>query len=114
MQEKPMTYMEGFTEYRRLIESLGEEMAKRLLANHEKGGWYDCDPLKLLGKISEDVVSLKGYIESAIYIEFGSEGEGWNEDDLDEVKARIVKDVADIANRASMIADIFSAWGKEI
>jgi NTP pyrophosphatase (non-canonical NTP hydrolase) len=72
-----------------------EEMEKQLKANDHKGGWQDCDICWLFRRMIEEAEELKREISnSKKYRTFPV------------YKERIVKEAADVANYAMMIADI--------
>lgn len=93
---KPVRYLSwehpGYKEpihSRQEVEWFAGEMEKRLKANDHKGGWEDCSLEWLVAKLAEETGEV-----AAIVIKHGS----WKE--------KVIKEAADVANVAMMIADL--------
>ena len=67
-----------------------EQMEARLRANDHKTGWLDCNDSWLLGRLREELEELAGEVLA------------WGESRRPEY---VVKEAADVANFAMMIAD---------
>lgn len=83
-----------------------KEMEAKLAINDHKGGWAACDVRWLLNRLNEELEELENII-STRELESGyrSAGEGLSIIDTDN--EAIIKEAADVANFAMMIADRF-------
>lgn len=79
-------------EPRREIRKFAEHMEARLAANDHKGGWSRCKLKWLLGRLEGEVAELRGIVESYCA--------GFGDDD-----EHLIREAADVANFAMMIAD---------
>lgn len=68
------------------VKWFAEQMESKLQENDHKGGWEECDPFWLLDRLKEEIFELKL-----------SMARQENED--------VIKECADVANFAMMIAD---------
>ena len=81
--------------YQTLTAKFAERMAKRLYANHNKGGWDGCTGAYLFRRLLEEVAELMKAFED-------------RETENDE----LCDEAADVANFAMMIADLCETWGQ--
>ena len=73
-------------EHREIVYNFAKIMENKLKQNDYKGGWSNCDIKWLLSRLKEETVELEQAIEN-------------------KSKENIVKEAADVANFAMMIAD---------
>lgn len=83
---------QNFVEVREPVEWFGRQMEKVLKQNDEKGGWDNCNIYWLIQRIREETNELL----SAVNLHR----------DLGATKENIIREAADVANFAMMIADI--------
>jgi len=84
----------GHTECRRSVQWFAVEMEKKLQENDHKGGWADEDDSYLIGRLQDEVVELKNSLRM-----FPTKDQA----------ERTVKEAADVANFAMMIAEQYTA-----
>lgn len=74
---------------RPVVMAFAEIMEEKLLENEIKGGWADCSPGFLLGRLDDEVLELIAECRRP-----------------DRDPKRIVREAADVANFAMMVADV--------
>lgn len=79
-------------EVRESVKWFAEQMENKLKENDKKGGWDDCNIYWLIQRIREEINELL----SAVNLNR----------DLGATKENIIREAADVANFAMMIADI--------
>ena len=89
---------------RQQVEWFANQMENKLMENDHKGGWVDCDPLWLLKRLREEV----GELERELFKTCSCRGcADCNHLNMPN-KDRVVREAADVANFAMMIADVVS------
>lgn len=91
---------------RESVNWFSKEMEAKLALNDHKGGWASCDVRWLLNRLEDEFYELENVIltrESERHLR--SAGEGLSIVDTDNES--IIKEAADVANFAMMIADKF-------
>lgn len=79
-------------EVREPVKRFAEDMEAKLKDNDQKGGWEDCNLYWLVSRINEETRELARAINL--------------HRDLGASKENIIKEAADVANFAMMVADI--------
>lgn len=83
-----------------------KEMEAKLAKNDHKGGWAACDVRWLLNRLNEELEELENIISTRdLESGYRSVGEGLSIIDTDN--EAIIKEAADVANFAMMVADRF-------
>jgi hypothetical protein len=72
------------------VRRFAQMMELKLKANDHKGGWQNCSPLFLLGRLKEETAELEQEIRKWFLAD----------------KEQIIKEAVDVANFAMMIADL--------
>jgi NTP pyrophosphatase (non-canonical NTP hydrolase) len=86
-------------ELRESVRLFAEAMETKLRENDHKGHWGDCDPRWLLARLDEE----RGELIDTVFVRLRQQKDGL---DWPESAESILREAADVANFAMMVADV--------
>lgn len=110
---RDLRHVIGAVEPRPLIRWFAEQMELKLRENDHKGGWHEDEPMALLKRVRQETKELSDAIENCGPPNCGCREAGCQHTSFftQTTAEDVVREAADVANMAMMVADHFRSGG---